>query len=356
MGRRNISNELAQRILARITAGEWKPGQFLPPERELADSLDVNRLTLRKALAVLQGRGLLERRRGRGTSVASVGVPAGTNPGASIVWLGQHEAHVYTDLFFSLNRAASARGLAVGVLPDNGLAAWQPVGAGGAPNHIVCTAGRLAAATALPRDPAGMLVCVDILPQVQCSADLAVWGDRSGAIATAVRALAAQGHRRIAYVGRGSDGDVGQPMNPGARLYGAYREELRLHGIEWHRLIDGSSEGGQPESFMDAAIANQLAGPDRPSACVCDMDWRALSVMRAAASLQLTVPRDLSVIGLGDTPWAEAVRPSLTSVAYPVEAMAEAVVDAIARGRPRQPRSCLLAGRLVARGTVAPPA
>ena len=59
----------------------------------------------------------------------------------------------------------------------------------------------------------------------------------------------------------------------------------------------------------------------------------------------------------GDAPrFLEAVRPALTSVAYPVEAMAQTAIDGIVRGRPRLPQACLFAGRLVARGTVAPPA
>jgi GntR family transcriptional regulator of arabinose operon len=357
MGRRNISNELAQRILGRITAGEYKPGQFLPPERELAESYDVNRLTLRKALAVLQERGLLERRRGRGTSVAiGANAGAGANSGPGIAWLGQHDTHIFTDLFFSLNRAASARSMALSVLAEPGLTGWSPVGANGSPNHIICTVGKLAQAAALPRDPGGVLVCIDILPQLTSTADVTIWGDRNGAMALAVRSLARQGHRRIAYVGRASDGEEGQPGNPGARLYGAYREELRQHGLSWHRLIDGSRGDGS-EASMDAAIADQLAEPgSRPTACVCDMDWRALSVMRAASAVELAVPRDLSVIGLGDTPWAEAVRPALTSVSFPVEAMAQLAVDCIANGRSATPRIFTVTGQVVERGTAAAPA
>ena len=48
-----------------------KPDEALPPERDLAADLSVSRITLRKALDTLVGEGLLVRRQGAGTFVAS---------------------------------------------------------------------------------------------------------------------------------------------------------------------------------------------------------------------------------------------------------------------------------------------
>lgn len=52
-------------LLARIDAGQLLPDDKLPPEEDLAAALGVSRMTLRQALGSLEGRGLLERRRGR---------------------------------------------------------------------------------------------------------------------------------------------------------------------------------------------------------------------------------------------------------------------------------------------------
>jgi GntR family transcriptional regulator len=57
-------------LLARIGAGELRPGERLPPERALASALGVSRMTLRQALGSLADRGLLERGVGRGTFVS----------------------------------------------------------------------------------------------------------------------------------------------------------------------------------------------------------------------------------------------------------------------------------------------
>ena len=62
--------QIAETILNRIEAGELVPGDRLPPERELSEMLSVNRMTVRRALNMLEGQGLLIRRRGDGTYVA----------------------------------------------------------------------------------------------------------------------------------------------------------------------------------------------------------------------------------------------------------------------------------------------
>ncbi|MFU2163303.1 GntR family transcriptional regulator [Streptococcus pluranimalium] len=54
-----------------IDEGRWKIGQRLPSERDLADSFEVSRMTLRQAVTLLVEEGILERRVGSGTFVAS---------------------------------------------------------------------------------------------------------------------------------------------------------------------------------------------------------------------------------------------------------------------------------------------
>jgi GntR family transcriptional regulator len=54
-----------------LTLAEWKPGQALPSEPELAQRFKVSQGTVRKALDELAAEGLLVRRQGRGTFVAT---------------------------------------------------------------------------------------------------------------------------------------------------------------------------------------------------------------------------------------------------------------------------------------------
>jgi len=58
----------------RIVSGQLEAGALLPGEQEMARQLGVSRITVKRALNELASRGLVERRRGRGTSVAGSAV------------------------------------------------------------------------------------------------------------------------------------------------------------------------------------------------------------------------------------------------------------------------------------------
>ncbi|MFD2261863.1 GntR family transcriptional regulator [Lacibacterium aquatile] len=62
--------QLAENITDAIRAGRWLPGEALPPERVLAQSVAVSRVTTRKAVELLIDRGILTTRQGSGTFVA----------------------------------------------------------------------------------------------------------------------------------------------------------------------------------------------------------------------------------------------------------------------------------------------
>jgi len=62
-----MHNELRQKVLSK----EWKKGQKIPSERVLAAEFDVSRMTARQAVSSLVEEGLLERKQGAGTFVAS---------------------------------------------------------------------------------------------------------------------------------------------------------------------------------------------------------------------------------------------------------------------------------------------
>ena len=56
-------------LLERIVRGEWRSGEMMPGEHELAREYAVSVGTMRKSLDALQTQNVIERRRGRGTTV-----------------------------------------------------------------------------------------------------------------------------------------------------------------------------------------------------------------------------------------------------------------------------------------------
>lgn len=58
-------------ILQSLQAGEWKPGELIPSEIELAGRFKVSQGTVRKAIDELAAENLVTRRQGKGTFVAT---------------------------------------------------------------------------------------------------------------------------------------------------------------------------------------------------------------------------------------------------------------------------------------------
>jgi GntR family transcriptional regulator len=66
----DLFEQVAGEIRRAIAEGEAKPGERLPPAKDLAAVLGVNTNTVLRSLRLLRDEGLLEFRRGRGISVA----------------------------------------------------------------------------------------------------------------------------------------------------------------------------------------------------------------------------------------------------------------------------------------------
>jgi GntR family transcriptional repressor for pyruvate dehydrogenase complex len=67
--RQRVDEQIAASIIDAILDGAFPPGSSLPPERELAEQLGVNRTSLRAGLARVQQMGLIEARHGSGNVV-----------------------------------------------------------------------------------------------------------------------------------------------------------------------------------------------------------------------------------------------------------------------------------------------
>jgi len=75
-----LSDAIVRQLESLILEGVLQPGERLPPERELAQQLDVSRPSVREALQRLESSGLVETRHGGGTYVRNAFAEAITDP------------------------------------------------------------------------------------------------------------------------------------------------------------------------------------------------------------------------------------------------------------------------------------
>jgi DNA-binding FadR family transcriptional regulator len=69
--RERLYEEIVNRVQARVLAGELKPGDRLPPERDFAAQLGVSRAAVREAIKSLKEKGLIDVVVGRGAFITA---------------------------------------------------------------------------------------------------------------------------------------------------------------------------------------------------------------------------------------------------------------------------------------------
>ena len=89
---KKVSSQIADQIRASILAGEFTPGEKLPPERELAEMFSVSRPSVREALNMLAASGLVKSYQGGGTVVLSLVETNTGNPLSELIRVQQERA------------------------------------------------------------------------------------------------------------------------------------------------------------------------------------------------------------------------------------------------------------------------
>jgi GntR family transcriptional repressor for pyruvate dehydrogenase complex len=83
--RQKLHEQVAESLRALVTEGKLKPGDALPPERDLAKQFGVSRVTVREALRVLQLWGLVEARHGGGNYIRELSLEQLVAPLTAII-------------------------------------------------------------------------------------------------------------------------------------------------------------------------------------------------------------------------------------------------------------------------------
>ncbi|HLW03290.1 MAG TPA: LacI family DNA-binding transcriptional regulator [Ktedonobacterales bacterium] len=143
------------------------------------------------------------------------------------------------------------------------------------------------------------------------------------------------------------------------------QQTLRLEGFRAAVERAGSlvpQEMIQPgDSLLEsgyAAAKTLLASPNRPTAIFATTDWMALGAIEAVLEEGLSVPQDISVIGLDDIQVSAHLRPPLTTIAVPKAQLAKESTELLLQqidGEDYMPASRMVEPYLVLRQSTAPP-
>ncbi|MFU0831472.1 MAG: Transcriptional regulator, LacI family [Oscillospiraceae bacterium] len=139
--------------------------------------------------------------------------------------------------------------------------------------------------------------------------------DERMGIKSTVSYLADHGHRKIAFV-KGIEGSSSTE-----RRFAGFLDGMKICGLspEDCPVVQGdyTAKSGYP------AMKQILAMNRGVTAVIFTSDAMAYGAMRAIAETGLSVPKDISIIGFDDGDYANNMYPRLTSIARPLELMAE---------------------------------
>ncbi len=138
---------------------------------------------------------------------------------------------------------------------------------------------------------------------------------------SAVRYLVQAGHREIGIVAGSEKDFLYSEMLAGFR--GALAEENVPYNPEW--VISGIAY--EQAADQVGVITNRLKRGPLPSALFTVRDYRAKWVYSAAAHLNLTIGKELSVISYDNHTWKGAESMGLTTFAEPLREQGEAAVE-----------------------------
>jgi DNA-binding LacI/PurR family transcriptional regulator len=181
--------------------------------------------------------------------------------------------------------------------------------------------------------------------------------DNAAAAHLATAHLIQSGHRRLAFATA-----AGQTMSRREKVKG-FLAAAKAAGLgEVAQVIEGSLQVGYGDSEMADVgrllAARIAAGPKRPTGIVAVNDLMAFGLMAGFRDAGLSVPADVSVVGIDGLFLSALMNPGLTTVRLPVPQMASKLVERVI-GRMANPRikpaEFIFQSDLVERNSVAEP-
>ena len=136
--------------------------------------------------------------------------------------------------------------------------------------------------------------------------------------------LISLGHKRIGML----CGPFSKSERPYRRLNG-YREALEENGIAYDSSL--VLEGNPSMEEGKIGMEKIMSLPEPPSAVLAAADVLALGALLSARNMGLSVPKDVSIVGMDDIAYAKFSIPPLTTARVPAFEMGYKAVEVVAR-------------------------
>jgi DNA-binding LacI/PurR family transcriptional regulator len=163
--------------------------------------------------------------------------------------------------------------------------------------------------------------------------------------AKAVGYLARAGRTPIGYLGRVSDSAIGQDRFQG------YVAGIKANGLAFDPALVWDTGSGYRYAVGRQELARALDAGLRFRGVLAASDELALGAMSIALDRRKAVPEEMAFVGFGANPWAEYVRPSLTTVTTHPDEVGKVVAEIVGRSLDGKEgrRHYVLPGSLVVR-------
>ncbi|MEX0678337.1 MAG: GntR family transcriptional regulator [Chthoniobacterales bacterium] len=310
-----LYRQISERIRKEIEEGKIAPLGRLPSMDELAKRHDVNKITVRKALAELRAEGLIYSVPAQGTFVADPSVRENRRVRATMTSVGivghvlrkESLGPYHLEILAGIQTELSRQHAALVILPAGELRKEEDYIRLVQQAHVdaVIYLGPIAQPILGHLIRQGPPAVVADAPEGYGNADVICFDNAAGA-RVAAEHLYEMGHRRLAIV-TGDKQVASREREQAAIDYWTSRgipagSIRRIHG-------DFSRESGM------RAGEQLLRGKDMPTGIFCLNDEMAVGLLVALQTdARYRVPQDVSVIGFDDIFWAASSVPALTTV------------------------------------------